>query len=66
MRAQRGAKARLRSIAMADEQKRTYFAALGRRGGRRTAATRRLASAHPHLRQVLRPRRPPPRHWMAM
>jgi len=66
MLARRGTKARLRAIAMAGEQKRAYFAALGRLGGQRAAAKRRLASAHPHVRQVLRPRRPPPRHWMAM
>ena len=66
MLARRGAQARLRSIAMAGEQRRAYFAELGRLGGRRTAAARRWATAHPHVRQVLRPRRPPPRHWMAM
>ena len=66
MRARRGAKARLRSIAMAGEQRRAYFAALGRLGGRRTAAKRRLTTAHPHVRQVLRPRLPPSRHWMTL
>ena len=66
MLARRGVKARLRSIAMAGEQKRAYFAELGRLGGRRSAAKRRLATAHPHVLQVLRPRRPPPRHWMSM
>jgi len=66
MLARRGVKARLWSIAMAGEQRRAYFAELGRLGGRRSAATRRLATAHPHVRQVLRPRRQPSRHWMAM
>ena len=66
MLARRGAQARLRSIAMAGEQKRAYFAELGRLGGRRAAAKRRLATAHPHVLQVLRPRCQPPRHWMAM
>jgi len=66
MLARRGVKARLRAIAMAGEQKRAYFADLGRLGGRRSAAKRRLATAHPHVRQVLRSRRQPPRHWMAM
>ena len=66
MLARRAAQARLRSIAMAGEQKRAYFAELGRLGGRRAAAKRRLATAHPHVLQVLRPRRQPPRHWMAM
>ena len=66
MRAWRGAKARLRSIAMAGEQKRAYFAELGRLGGRRSAAKRRLATAHPRVLEVLRHRRQPPRHWMAM
>jgi len=66
MLARRGAQARLRSIAMAGEQKRAYFAELGRLGGRRSAATRRLATAHPHVLQVLQSRHHPPRHWMAM
>jgi hypothetical protein len=66
MLSRRGTRARLRSIAMAGEQKRAYFTELGRLGGRRAAAARRWATAHPHVRQVLRPRRPPPRHWMAM
>jgi hypothetical protein len=66
MLARRGTRARLRSIAMAGEQKRAYFAELGRLGGRQAAAKRRLATAHPHVLQVLRPRRPPPRHWMAL
>jgi len=66
MLARRGVQARLRSIAMAGEQKRAYFAELGRLGGRRSAATRRLATAHPHVLQVLQSRHHPPRHWMAM
>jgi hypothetical protein len=66
MLARRGGQARLQSIAMAGEQKRAYFTELGRLGGRRAAAARRWATAHPHVRQVLRPRRPPPRHWMAL
>ena len=66
MLARRGAQARLRSIAMAGEQRRAYFVELGRRGGRRSAAKRRLASAHPHVLQVLQSRHHPPRHWMAM
>ena len=67
MLARRGAKARLRSVAMAGEQRRAYFAELGRLGGRHSAAKRRLASAHPHVLQVLRPQRQaPPQHWMAM
>jgi hypothetical protein len=66
MLARRGTRARLRSIAMAGEQKRAYFAELGRLGGRQAAARRRLASAHPHVLQVLRPRRQPPRRWMTM
>ena len=66
MLARRAAQARLRSIARAGEQRRAYFAELGRLGGRRSAATRRLATAHPHVLHVLRPRRQPLRHWMAM
>jgi len=66
MLARRGVKARLRAIAMAGEQKHAYFAELGRLGGRRSAATRRLATAHPHVLQVLRHRRQTPLHWMAM
>jgi len=66
MLARRAAQARLRSIAMAGEQRRAYFAELGRLGGRRSAAKRRLSIAHPHVLQVLRPRHQPPRHWMAM
>ena len=66
MLARRAAKARLRSIAMAGEQKRAYYAELGRLGGRRSAAKRPLATAHPHVLQVLRRRPQPPRHWMAM
>ena len=66
MLARRGAQARLRSIAMAGEQRRAYFTELGRLGGRQAAAKRRLATVHPHVLQVLRSRRQPPRHWMAM
>ena len=66
MLAWRGARARLRGIAMAGEQRRAYFADLGRRGGRRSAANRRLAGAHPHVRRVLRSCQQSRSDWMAL
>jgi hypothetical protein len=64
MLSRRGTRARLRSIAMAGYQKAAYFAELGRRGGRRSAAKRRLATAHPHVQKILRGDHAPGPHWM--